>query len=419
MSKRLSFITIAPALCLGLCLMSNVYGDAANSEIVAPEISAIEPVEIPEATVVEPVSSVKETHVQTPAPLPVVIEKPFSPFTGKVKGKKVRLRANADLESRVIKELSRNDLIVVCGEKGDFYAVEPPAGSKAYVFRSFVLDGVVEGNRVNVRLEPSLDAPIIGHLNSGDRIKGVISSLNNKWYEISPPAGTRFYVAKEFITSIGGPEVKAHLDKRRSAAEQLLDAATLLSQVEMKKSYREMDIDRIKHNYQAVINDYTDFPELCDKAKEGFNALQEEYTQRKIAYLEEKSEGKIASEEEQTSGKVEMALNPTDRMKLWEPVEEALYLGWATRNEERSIDEFYAEQRQNSKTITGIVEAYGANVKRKPGDYIVKEKDLPLAYVYSTHVNLQDYVGKKVTLRVAPRVNNNFAFDAFFVLSVE
>ncbi len=412
MSKRLSYVIIAP-LCLGLCFLSNVYSDEANSEIIAPEISTIEPVEIPVAPVTP-----QETLVQKPA-LPVVVERPFSPFTGKVKGKKVRLRANADLESRVVKELNKNDLIVVCGEKGDFYAVEPPSGIKAYVFRSFVLDGVVEGNRVNVRLEPSLDAPIIGHLSSGDRIKGVISSLNNKWYEISPPSGTRFYVAKEFINSIGGPEVKTHLDKRRSAAEQLLDAATLLTQAEMKKSYREMDVERIKHNYQAVINDYTDFPELVDKAKEAFNGLQEEYTQRKIAYLEEKSEGKASTDEVKSSSIVEMVLNPTDRMKMWEPVEESLYLGWASRNEDRSMDEFYDEQKQSAETISGIVEAYSAPVKRKPGDFILKDKDLPLAYIYSTHINLQDYVGKKVTLRVAPRANNNFAFKAWFVLSVE
>ncbi len=114
-----------------------------------------------------------------------------------------------------------------------------------------------------------------------------------------------------------------------------------------------------------------------------------------------------------------MVLNPTDRMKMWEPVEESLYLGWASRNEDRSMDEFYDEQKQSAETISGIVEAYSAPVKRKPGDFILKDKDLPLAYIYSTHINLQDYVGKKVTLRVAPRANNNFAFKAWFVLSVE
>jgi len=410
MSKRYT----APLL-FGICCLSIAYGDA-SGEISALAPSAIEPVEITTSAIPEPFF-VQPVVEHTPAV--AVVERPFTPFTGKVKGRKVRLRATADLEGRVVKELNRQDLLVIVGEKGDFYSVEPPAGSKAYVFRSFVLDGIVEGNRVNVRLEPSLDAPVIGYLNSGDHIKGTLSSLNNKWYEISPPPGTRFYVAKEYIDSIGGPEVKAQLDKRRSTAEQLLDAATLLTQAEMKKSFREMDIDRIKHNYQTVMNEFTEFPDLCDKAKEGFNVLQEEYTQRKISYLEEKAEGKISSEEAFSSDGAHIAMNPTDRMKMWEPVEESLYLTWSSRNDDRSQDEFYDEQRQAGAVLTGIVEPYTSPVKRKPGDYVLKDKDLTKAYLYSTHINLQEFVGKKVTILAAPRSNNNFAFPAYFVLSVE
>lgn len=409
MSRHLSHFT----LMFGLCLLTHSYGDSGlEEETPSSATSAIEPVEI---------HAFDNSAIQTsqPAPLPLHIEKPFSPFTGKVKGKKVRLRASADLESQVVKEVNRNDLLVVVGEKGDFYAVEPPAGLKAYVFRSFILDGVVEGNRVNVRLEPSLDSPIIGHLNNGDRIKGVISSLNNKWYEISPPLGTRLFISKEFVESVGGPELKAQIDKRRTAAEQLLDSATLLTQVEFKKSFKEMEIDRIRHNYQTVMNDFTEFPDLCDKAKEAFNILQEEYTQRKIAYLEEKAEGKSDELTSSSPIKHEVVMNATDRMKMWEPIEESLYLSWAARNDDRSIDEFYEDQKQNAVTITGILEPYSAPVKRKPGDFIIKDHDLPVAYVYSTQLNLQDLVGKKVTVVGVKRENNNFAFPAYFVLSAE
>jgi hypothetical protein len=212
--------------------------------------------------------------------------------------------------------------------------------------------------------------------------------------------------------------LKAHLDKRRNAAEQLIDAATLLSQVEMKKSYPQMDIDQIKHKYQAVMNDFNEFPDLVDKAKSAFTALQEEYTQRKIAFLEDKTNGKISGDEGHFSF-TELALNPTDRMKMWEPVEESIYLGWASRNEDRSIEEFYADEKQNAVRITGFVEPYTAPVKNKPADHLVKNGDLPMAYVYSTQINLQEFAGKKVTLLVTPRSNNNFAFPAYFVLSVE
>jgi hypothetical protein len=405
MSRHSFYATCA----FGICLLSHGYGDGETKEIAS---SAIVPVEIQTGSSHEEESL--PIHHEQAAP---VIERPFSPFTGKIKGKKVRLRAQADVESRIVQELSRNDMVVVLGEKGDFYAVEPPANQKAYVFRTFILDGIVEGSRVNVRLEPSLDAPVIGHLNSGDRIKGAISALNNKWYEITPPPGTRFYIAKEFVNSIGGPEVKEQIDKRRSAAEQLLDSAMLLTQVEMKRPFREMEIDKIRHNYQTVMNDFTEFPDLCDKAKEAFNILQEEYTQRKIAYLEEKAEGKI---DEKQANKFEMvASNPTDRMKMWEPIEESLYLSWAARHDDRSIEEFYEEQKQSGEVLTGIVEPYSSPVKRKPGDFILKEKDLPVAYIYSTHLNLQDFVGKKVTLVGTKRDNNNFAFPAYFVLGVE
>jgi hypothetical protein len=419
MSKRLSYFTAV----FGLCL-SSAYCDGGNSETVAaPEVSAIEAVEIQPAEFTTTAVTEEQSAPTIAAPVvpvtPVVIEQPFSPFTGKIKRQKVRLRANADLESPIVKELHKGELLVVNGKKGDFYAVEPPAGTKAYVFRSFVLDGVVEGNRVNVRFAPSLDAPVIGHLNSGDRVQGILSSLNNKWYEISPPPGTRFYVAKEFVESIGGPELKVQLDKRRNGAEQLLDAATLLTQVEMKKSFPQMEIDQIKQKYQAVMNDFNEFPDLVDKAKEAFNILQEEYTQRKISFLEDKADGKAPGEDEKAISFTELALNPTDRMKMWEPVEESIYLGWASRNEDRSIDEFYADQKQNAVRITGFVESYTAPVKNKPADHIVKNGDLPMAYVYSTQINLQEYAGKKVTLLVTPRSNNNFAFPAYFVLSVE
>lgn len=49
-----------------------------------------------------------------------------------------------------------------------------------------MLDNTIEGNRVNVRLEPNLEAPIIAQLNAGDKIEGQISALNSKWYEITP-----------------------------------------------------------------------------------------------------------------------------------------------------------------------------------------------------------------------------------------
>ena len=106
-------------------------------------------------------------------------------------------------------------------------------------------------------------------------------------------------------------------------------------------------------------------------------------------------------------------------MKLWDPIEESLYLSWTNINENKSQRDYYEEQKLAAIEISGIVEPYNTPVKNKPGDYILRDKDMPLGYIYSTQVNLQSLVGKHVKLVAAPRPNNNFAFPAYYVLSVE
>lgn len=369
--------------------------------------------------------------IAPPALVKSIPDAPFKPFTGKIKGKKVRLRAQPDLEGAVIKELSKNDLLSILGEQNEFWAVEPPSDTKAYVFRSYILDNVVEGNRVNVRLKPDLESPVIGHLNAGDHIEGVISALNNKWYEISPPANARFYIAKDFVENIGGPEVKSQIDKRKQAVEQLMEAAMLLSKAELRKPFEEIDLDRLTRSFKTITTDYHDFPEQVELAKDSLIHLNETYLQKKIAYLEDRALGDkeetfevvATADSGQPFLEEEVAVtppdSPTERMKMWAPIEEGLYLTWQRVNDDRSIEDFYAEQKLTAVALTGILEPYTSPVKNKPGDFILRDQDHQVAYLYSTQYNLQPYVGKKVTITGTPRGNNHFAFPAYYVLSVE
>lgn len=390
---------------------------------------AFTPKEIILTPKIEPIHEVQESNCllkeepKVPLQAPVVKKKPFSPFTGKIKGNKVRVRLQPDLECPVIKELSKHDLVSVVDEEGDFWAVQAPDGIKAYIFRSFVLDNTVEGNRVNIRLQPSLEAPIIGHLNSGDKVKGAVSSLNNKWLEIPTPTQAKFYIAKDFVEFAGGPDLKAQLDKRKNTLEQLFESSSLLCKVEMQKPFEEIDFERLKRSFTTIIQDAADFPHYAERAKESLTTLQETYLQKRIAYLETKAE--IDSTKKHAESLVLENLNvqpveeASDRMKMWEPLEEALYHSWAHLNEEKNLDDFYNDQRLVAVPIKGFLEAYVTPVKNKPGDYILKDKDLPVAYVYSTKVDLKNYVGKKVTLLGTQRSNNNFAFPAYFVHAVE
>lgn len=361
----------------------------------------------------------------------------FKAFTGKVAANKVRLRLKPDIDSHIVRQFNKNDLLLVVGEESGFYAVQPPKDTKAYVFRSYVLDNVVEANRVNVRLEPHPDGPIIGQLQAGTRIEGQVCPMNHKWLEVAPPTGSKFYVAKEFITQVGGPEHLALMEKRKSKVDELVTAAYAMANAECKKSYEEMALEPLLAQFQEIVRDYSDFPHAIAQAKEGIALVKQTFLQKKIDFLESKAQLSPTAKEEllakhktenqelfaddapQQLAKRAAKQDMSEEMRYWDTMEESLYLSWTAFHSGKKMDDFYAEQKANASVISGVVERYTHPVKNRPGDYVLKCAETPIAYLYSTAVNLEKYAGKEVSLLVAPRPNNHFAFPAYFVLSVE
>lgn len=363
----------------------------------------------------------------------------FKPFTGKVIGSKVRVRAKPDVESHIIRQVAKNDLLLVVGESNDFYAVEPTKDTKAYVFRSYILDGVVEANRVNVRLEPHPDAPIIGQLKAGDKVEEKPCALNHKWLEIPAPKGTVFYVAKEYITMAGGPDFLATMEKRKSQLEELLASAYLNAETECKKNYEQMNPEPVFDQFQTVLRNFADFPEAVSQAKEGLALLKETYLNKKIAYLESKAELSSTVKEELLSRhkaeKKELLADATAKVDpelwskralkkdganaTWDAIEEALYVSWTAFHTGKKADDFYAEQKANATVLHGTLERYTYEVIDKPGEYVLRDKGVPVAYLYSTQVDLKKFEGQSVSITAAPRPNHNFAFPAYYVFSIE
>lgn len=407
-----------------------------------------------ESQKVETEDKPQEMPVQAP-------EKPFDSFTGKLSKNKVRLRLQPNIEAPILKELSQGDLLIVVGESDDYYAVQAPEGIKGYVFRTYILDNVVEANKVNVRMEPNLDSPVIAQLSTGDKVDGTISTVNNKWLEITPPSTARFYVAKDFVENIGNPSTMAAIMKKRNDVNQLLNATYLASETEMQKEFPEIRLEGVYANLNKVMNQYPEFTEQVNRAKELTKVLQEGYLQKKLVYLENREkmnqsdlalktsemsekvkaqQEKLSNLEQQlnkernakrgpgTANNAKIAPNSASantgvnvKMAAWAPVEEALYKTWAQQNEQKSIDVFYQEQGAQAVALHGIVEPYTRVIKNKPGDYVLvnQTSHLPIAYLYSTLVNLQDVVGQELTVYGAPRPNNNFAFPSYFVLTTE
>jgi len=396
----------------------------------------------------------KTTVEKTPAVKSSESSKSFQSFTGKVVKNKVRIRQQPRIESPIVRELNSGDMFIVVDEGDEFYTILPLVGTKGYVHRSYILDGIVEGNRVNVRLEPDADAPVITQLSGGEHIDGKISPLNSKWLEIEIPASTRFFISKDYVIKLGDASFMAKVEKRREDVNFLLNSTHLSSQNEMQKPFPEIQLKEVYANYEKIISNYTDFPDQVARARDLQSKLQDDYLQKKIPYLEAKAKMtqqelnsqmkaqqlKLAQLEQQLErekaksskhndsrssfgGEIASANTSgvNDKMSIWIPIEQQQFEAWSLQNNNASREDFYKEQRQEAVAIRGIVEPFNRSIKNKPGDYIIMNQTshLPIAFVYSTQVNLQSKVGQEVTILGAPRSNNNFAFPAYFVLSAE
>jgi uncharacterized protein YgiM (DUF1202 family) len=373
----------------------------------------------------------------------------FKPFTGKVTRNRVRLRAAANLDSHIIHQMNQGELFAVIDADDEFYAIAPTAGTKAYVFRTYVLDGAIEGEHVNVRLSPDLDAPVVAQLNTGDTVDGVICESATKWLEFDAPAAVKFYVAKDYVENAGPIELLAQLKTRGIDAEQLLAEGYLLSQSELQKPFDEMSLETMQRNFQTALSEYSDLSAVAEKAQAGMELAQDAYLEKKISFLESKAsnstsaaatrneeldravqdyQNKLSELEEKylpaaEANETEIAITHPSSFGsgVWSPIEVAQYRKWQRASGNGSIDEFYQEEELSAQALSGTLQQYDRSVKNKPGDYMLfsDKTGAPIAFLYSTKVNLSSSVGKRVSLRAAERPNNHFAFPAYHVLSVE
>lgn len=285
----------------------------------------------------------------------------FEPFTGRIRRNKVRMRIKPDVNSPIVSELPQSVLIAVVGEQDEFYAVRPTEKIKVYVYRTYVLNHTVDVCRINVRLHPSTDAPIVGQLYQGDQIEGRPSSVDDQWIEIDLPDSLAFYVAREFIEKAGPVSLLATMQAR------------------------------------------------------------EEELQRKQRLLAAPQDARTALTSHMASHALPM-LPPDmpESMTVWIPREQHLFNTWHIEHPQEDITAFYAAEALQAITLKGIIQPYTRTVQNKPGNFILihPTENYPVAFLYSTQVDLQPHIGNTLSLLAVPRPNYHFAFPAFFILSI-
>jgi hypothetical protein len=203
---------------------------------------------------------------------------------------------------------------------------------------------------------------------------------------------------------------------------------------ELSKGFDEIQIQPVLSLYQEVVDNYAEFQEQAAMAASLSKQLTDDYLKVKIAYLETKAAeaDRLAANQQWWSSQSdrfatsvhapkESASLETGRMAFWKQVEQKYIDRWLAANHESDPSKFYAYQREKGTELCGVIEPYLRPVKNKPGDYLLlsPEDAKPIAYLYSTEVNLQQALGQELELLVVERPNNQFTYPAYYVLDVK
>ena len=348
-------------------------------------------------------------------------------FTGKVLKNRVRMRLQPSLDAYVFKEMGKDDLILVTGDAEGFYACMPPKGLKGYIFRTYVLDGVVEGTNVNVRLEPDTTAPVITQLHTGNAVRGTISPKSNKWLEIELPESVRFYVAKEFVSNSGGPQLfEERLEKIQKAKAEIAKIEEELA-VELHKSFDQMQVSALHSRLQKIAVENNDLPQERAQAELLMAKMQSEYLAKGLAYVPISKEKPQKQQEEAASEIVAAALEPSPSPSTslpplsFQEQEERFVKEAIASGKFASKEALYVEESKSARQLRGILKPYHSSAKNLPGDFLLLDEKSrsPIAFIYSTECSLQPYINQVVIITCSPRPNNNFARPAYFALKVE
>jgi uncharacterized protein YgiM (DUF1202 family) len=150
----------------------------------------------------------------------------FSPFTGQVTEDDVNVRCDSTVGSPVITAVKKNAQLEIVKENYDWYKIRLPKQAPAYIRKDLVecvssfkneeplggkdfpgsapagacLNARVSKGRVNIRLQPNEDSPILGKEDQGAPL--AISLETKDWYKIVPPANTFGWIHKKFIEPV-------------------------------------------------------------------------------------------------------------------------------------------------------------------------------------------------------------------------
>jgi len=163
---------------------------------------------------------------------------------GTVQAEKLRVRSKPSTKFEVVGQLKKGDEVKVVEEKEGWLKIVAPEAVSGWMSNKFINNGVVTGDRINVRAGPSVAFNIFGKLNKGDEVK-VLEVKDKIWAKIQGNSKLHVWVSSTYVKM--EPIMVARNDKENDKLNDVkaVDAGTdKTTAEELAKLQKELEKEK-------------------------------------------------------------------------------------------------------------------------------------------------------------------------------
>ena len=118
----------------------------------------------------------------------------------RVTGDRVSLRTAPSLEAGVLDRAMRGDIFKELGRSNEWVAIEAPEYVDAWVSESYLTNGVVIPNKLNVRSGPNRNYAVLTVVEEGTKLEEL--DRFHAWVKVAPPKGSRVWIHVDYTESV-------------------------------------------------------------------------------------------------------------------------------------------------------------------------------------------------------------------------
>ena len=144
------------------------------------------------------------------------------PLSGQINHGPVNVRSGANTNFEIVSKLAKGDKVVILGKSYEWFKIQLPSLSNVFIRADYIKElgdhgGEVIGTKVNIRSKPDSNASVLGQLAQGNVVK--LSTKTNDWWQIEPPSGTSAWVHSSFVDVNNNPVPEADIRKPLKAED--------------------------------------------------------------------------------------------------------------------------------------------------------------------------------------------------------